>query len=66
MMEFQDFSNYHVLPRSIISMAAVEIKIPSPPAIFDNKPTKILGNVPELNQQGTEIRNEFTKTESRK
>ena len=62
--EVQDFSNHPVLRRAVISMAAAEIKIPSPPAIFNNKPTELLGNVPELNQHGEEIRAEFAKTES--
>ncbi len=61
--EVQDFSNHPVLRRAVISMTAAEIKIPSPPAIFNNKPTKLLGNVPELNQHGEEIRAEFAKTE---
>ena len=61
--EVQDFSNHPVLRRAVISMTAAEIKIPSPPAIFNNKPTELLGNVPELNQHGEEIRAEFAKTE---
>jgi crotonobetainyl-CoA:carnitine CoA-transferase CaiB-like acyl-CoA transferase len=61
--EVQDFSNHPVLRRAVIPMAATEIKIPSPPAIFNNKPTELLGNVPELNQHGEEIRAEFAKTE---
>ena len=60
----QDFSNHPVLRRAVISMADAEIEIPSPPAIFDNKPTEILGKVPELNQHGEEIRAEFSKIES--
>ena len=62
--EVQDFSNHPVLRRAVISMAAAEIKIPSPPAIFNNKPRELLGNVPELNQHGEEIRAEFSKIES--
>ena len=61
--EVQDFSNHPVLRRAVISIADTEIKIPSPPAIFNNKPTELLGNVPELNQHGEEIRAEFAKTE---
>ena len=61
--EVQDFSNHPVLRRAVISINASEIKIPSPPAIFNNKPTELLGNVPELNQHGEEIRAEFAKTE---
>jgi crotonobetainyl-CoA:carnitine CoA-transferase CaiB-like acyl-CoA transferase len=60
----QDFSNHPVLRRAVISMADAEIEIPSPPAIFDNKPTKIIGKVPELNQHGIKIRAEFSKIES--
>ena len=60
----QDFSNHPVLRRAVISMADAEIEIPSPPAIFDNKPTKIMGKVPELNQHGIKIRAEFSKIES--
>ena len=60
----KDFSNHPVLRRAIVSMAGAEIEIPSPPAIFDNKPTEILGKVPELNQHGVEIRAEFSKIES--
>ena len=60
----QDFSNHPVLRRAVISMAGAEIEIPSPPAIFDNKPTKIIGKVPELNQHGIKIRAEFSKIES--
>ena len=60
----QDFSNHPVLRRAVISMADADIEIPSPPAIFDNKPTKILGKVPELNQHGVQIRAEFSKIES--
>tara|TARA_B100000686_G_scaffold303423_1_gene340222 strand:- start:1365 stop:2492 length:1128 start_codon:yes stop_codon:yes gene_type:complete len=62
--EVQDFSNHPVLRRAKISMAAAEIKIPSPPAIFNNKPAELLGSVPELNQHGVEIRAEFAKPES--
>ena len=62
--EVQDFSNHPVLRRTVISMAAAEIKIPAPPAIFNNNPTEFLGNVPELNQHGEEIRAEFAKIES--
>jgi len=62
--EVQDFSNHPVLRRTVISMAAAEIQIPAPPAIFNNNPTEFLGNVPELNQHGEEIRAEFAKTES--
>ena len=62
--EVQDFSNHPVLRRAVISMADAEIEIPSPPAIFDNKPTKIIGKVPELNQHGIKIRAEFSKIES--
>ena len=61
--EVQDFSNHPVLRHAVISMNTTEIKIPSPPAIFNNKPTELLGNVPELNQHGEEIRAEFAKTE---
>ena len=57
----QDFSNHPVLRRAVISMADAEIEIPSPPAIFDNKPTEILGKVPELNQHGVKILAEFSK-----
>ena len=60
----KDFSNHPVLRRAVISMADAEIEIPSPPAIFDNKPTKIIGKVPELNQHGIKIRAEFSKIES--
>ena len=60
--EVQDFSNHPVLRRAVISMADAEIKIPSLPAIFNNKPTELLGNVPELNQHGEKIRAEFAKT----
>ena len=60
----QDFSNHPVLRRAVISMADADIEIPSPPAIFDNKPTEILGKVPELNQHGLEIRAEFSNIES--
>ena len=62
--EVQDFSNHPVLRRAVIPMAPAEIKIPAPPAIFNNNPTEFLGNVPELNQHGEEIRAEFAKTES--
>ncbi len=62
--EVQDFSNHPVLRRTVISMAAAEIKIPAPPAILNNNPTEFLGNVPELNQHGEEIRAEFATTES--
>ena len=62
--KLQDFSNHPVLRRAVISMADAEIKIPSPPAIFNNKPTEILGKVPTLNQHGAEIRAEFAKTDS--
>ncbi len=48
--EVQDLSNHPVLRRAIISMSTSEIKIPSPPTIFNNKPRKVLGRVPELNQ----------------
>ena len=61
--DVQDFSNHPVLRRSKISTATTEIKIPSPPAIFNNKPTELLGSVPELNQHGIDIRAEFNKTE---
>ncbi|MCS5554083.1 MAG: CoA transferase, partial [SAR324 cluster bacterium] len=57
--EVQDFSNHPVLRRAVIPMAAAEIKIPAPPAIFNYNPTEFLGNVPELNQHGEEIRAEF-------
>ena len=60
--EVQDFSNHPVLRRTDISMAAAEIQIPAPPAIFNNNPTEFLGNVPELNQHSEEIRAEFAKT----
>ena len=60
----QDFSNHPVLRRAVISMADTEIEIPSPPAIFDNKPKEILGEVPELNQHGIKIRAEFSNIES--
>ena len=60
----KDFSNHPVLRRAVISMADAEIEIPSPPAIFDNIPTEILGEVPELNQHGIKIRAEFSKIES--
>ena len=60
----RDFSNHPVLRRAVISMADAEIEIPSPPAIFDNKPTEILGKVPELNQHGIKIRAEFSNIES--
>ena len=62
--EVQDFSKHPVLRRAKITIADDEIKIPSPPAIFNNKPTEILGSVPGLNQHGREIRAEFAKTES--
>ena len=45
-------------------MSTSEIKTPSPPEIFNNKPRKVLGHVPKLNQNGIEIRAEFAKTES--
>ena len=60
----KDFSNHPVLRRAIVSMADAEIEIPSPPAIFDNKPKEILGEVPELNQHGIKIRAEFSNIES--
>ena len=60
----QDLSNHPVLRRAVISMADADIEIPSPPAIFDNKPTEILGKVPELNQHGIKIRAEFSNIES--
>ena len=62
--EVRDFSNHPVLRRAVISTSNAEIKIPSPPAIFNNKPTELLGSVPELNQHGLEIRAEFAKNES--
>ena len=60
----QDFSNHPVLRRAVISMVDAEVEIPSPPAIFDNKPKEILGDVPELNQHGIKIRAEFSNIES--
>ena len=60
----QDFSNHPVLRRAVVSMADTEIEFPSPPAIFDNKPKEILGDVPELNQHGIKIRAEFSNIES--
>ena len=60
----QDLSNHPVLRRAVMSMADADIEIPSPPAIFDNKPTEILGKVPELNQHGIKIRAEFSNIES--
>jgi len=38
------------------------IRFPAPPAIFNNKLTETLGDVPELNQHGEAIRAEFAKT----
>ena len=60
----KDFSNHPVLRRAVVSMAEAEIEIPSPPAILDNKPKEILGEVPELNQHGIKIRAEFSNIES--
>tara|TARA_B100000945_G_scaffold296474_1_gene274792 strand:- start:1712 stop:1996 length:285 start_codon:yes stop_codon:yes gene_type:complete len=62
--EVQNLSNHPVFRRAIISMSTSEIKIPSPPEIFNNKLRKLLGHVPKLNQNGIEIRAEFAKTES--
>jgi len=60
----KDFSNHPVLRRAVVSMADTEIEFPAPPAIFDNKPKEILGDVPELNQHGIKIRAEFSNIES--
>ena len=60
----KDFSNHPILRRAVISIADAEIEVPSPPAIFDNKPTEKLGKVPELNQHGIKIRAEFSNIES--
>ena len=60
--DVQGFSTHSELRRVKISSPDFEIKIPAPPAIFNNKLTETLGNVPELNQHGEAIRAEFAKT----
>jgi len=60
--DVQGFSTHPVLRRVEISNPEGSIRFPAPPAIFNNKLTETLGNVPELNQHGEAIRAEFAKT----
>ena len=60
--DMQGFSTHPVLRRVEISNPEGSIRFPAPPAIFNNKLTETLGNVPELNQHGEAIRAEFAKT----
>jgi crotonobetainyl-CoA:carnitine CoA-transferase CaiB-like acyl-CoA transferase len=60
--DMQGFSTHPVLRRVEISNPEGSIRFPAPPAIFNNKLTETLGDVPELNQHGEAIRAEFAKT----
>ena len=60
--DVQGFSTHPVLRRVEISNPEGSIRFPAPPAIFNNKLTETLGDVPELNQHGEAIRAEFAKT----
>ena len=60
--DMRGFSTHPVLRRVEISNPEGSIRFPAPPAIFNNKLTETLGNVPELNQHGEAIRAEFAKT----
>ncbi len=60
--DMQGFSTHPVLRRGEISNPEGSIRFPAPPAIFNNKLTETLGDVPELNQHGEAIRAEFAKT----
>ena len=60
--DVQGFSTHTVLRRVEISNPEGSIRFPAPPAIFNNKLTETLGDVPELNQHGEAIRAEFAKT----
>ena len=62
--DVQGFSTHSELRRVKISSPDFEIKIPAPPAIFNNKSQDKLGAVPELNQHGETIRAEFAETDS--
>ena len=60
--DMRGFSTHPVLRRVEISNPEGSIRFPAPPAIFNNKLTETLGDVPELNQHGEAIRAEFAKT----
>ena len=60
--DVQGFSTHPVLRRVEISNPEGSIRFPAPPAIFNNKLTETLGDVPELNPHGEAIRAEFAKT----
>ncbi len=60
--DMRGFSTHPVLRRGEISNPEGRIRFPAPPAIFNNKLTETLGDVPELNQHGEAIRAEFAKT----
>ena len=62
--EVQHFSTHPVLRRAVISSTGIEIKIPAPPAINDKTPIESLRDVPELNQHGEAIREEFVNISS--